>query len=205
MKTYRVQIWNHGTRAQSVKHEEQQDVAKMINTIVDDRQHATNNLTNYYIINLIQSLPSPLPIAGNYSHMDGGNMEGWWSGDDDGDGDDFPSPEAKTAPRLALPRKNRGGGGSTTENWSINFCFRVSSSCVKIPAEGEPEGGPTWPGALVARPGEWPCHLAARARGGPLWSIFWLPESSGTWNFWEFSDNFLSYYKFPFSYTKIDI
>ena len=43
----------------------------MINTIVDDRQHAPNNLTNYYMINLIQSLPSPLPIEGNYSHMDG--------------------------------------------------------------------------------------------------------------------------------------
>ena len=48
----------------------------MINTIVDDRQHAPNNLMNYYMINLIQSLPPPLPTAGNYSHMDGGNMEG---------------------------------------------------------------------------------------------------------------------------------
>jgi hypothetical protein len=115
MKTYRVQIWNHGTRAQSVKHEEQQDVAKMINTIVDDRQHAPNNLKNYYMIDLIHSLPSPLPTAGNYSHMDGGDMEGWWSGDGDDDGVDFPSPEAKSAPRLALPRKHRGGGGSATK------------------------------------------------------------------------------------------
>ena len=50
MKTQVVQIWKHGTRAQSVKHEEQQVVAKMINTKVDDRQHAPNNLTNYYMI-----------------------------------------------------------------------------------------------------------------------------------------------------------
>ena len=41
-------------------------------------------------------------------------MDGRWSGDDDDDGDDFPSPEAKTASRLALPEKNRGGGGSAT-------------------------------------------------------------------------------------------
>ena len=50
MKTQVVQIWNHGTRALGVKHEEQQVVAKMINTIVDDRQHAPNNLMNYYMI-----------------------------------------------------------------------------------------------------------------------------------------------------------
>ena len=42
MKTQVVQICKHGTRAQSVKHEEQQVVAKMINTKVDDRQHAAN-------------------------------------------------------------------------------------------------------------------------------------------------------------------
>ena len=41
-------------------------------------------------------------------------MDGRWSGDDDDDGDDFPTPEAKTAPSLALPEKNRGGGGSAT-------------------------------------------------------------------------------------------
>ena len=104
----------------------------MINTIVDDMQHAPNNLTNYYMINLIQSLPSPLPTVGKYSHMDGGNMEGWWSGDGDDDGDEFPSPEAKTASRLALPRKNIGGGGSAMENWIMGIYLRVSSLQVKI-------------------------------------------------------------------------
>jgi hypothetical protein len=36
---------------------------------------------------LIQSLPSPSTYNGNYSHMDGGIMDGWWRdvGDDDGD------------------------------------------------------------------------------------------------------------------------
>src|SRR4051812_20988301 len=80
----------------------------MINTKVDDRKHAPNNLTNYYMINLIQSLPSPLPTAGNYSHMSREVMEGGWSGDGDDDGDDLPSREAKSASRLALPRKNNG-------------------------------------------------------------------------------------------------
>src|SRR3954471_16219199 len=86
----------------------------MINTKVDDRQHAPNNLTNYYMIELIQSLPSPLRTVGNYSHMRREVMEGGWSGDDDDDGDDLPSPEAKTTSRLALPEKNRGWCGSTT-------------------------------------------------------------------------------------------
>jgi hypothetical protein len=39
---------------------------------------------------LIQSLPSPSAYSWNYSHMDGGIMDGWWRdvGDDD-DGDDL--------------------------------------------------------------------------------------------------------------------
>ena len=104
----------------------------MINTIVDDRQHAPNNLTNYYMINLIQSLPSPLPTTGNYSHIDGGNMDGRWSDDGGDNGDEFPSSGAKTAYRLAPPRKNRGGGGSATENWRYERCSEGFRSGVKI-------------------------------------------------------------------------
>jgi hypothetical protein len=38
--------------------------------------------------NLIQSLPSPSPTAGNYSHMDGEVMDGRWRDvGDDGDED----------------------------------------------------------------------------------------------------------------------
>ena len=40
--------------------------------------------------NLIQSLTSPQPTAVNYSHMDGGNMDGRWRGGGDGDGGDLP-------------------------------------------------------------------------------------------------------------------
>jgi hypothetical protein len=44
---------------------------------------------------LIQSLPSPSAYSGNYSHMDGGIMDGGWRGVGDDDGDDllqFPIP-----------------------------------------------------------------------------------------------------------------
>jgi len=60
--------------------------------------------------------------------MDGEVMEGGWSGDDDDDGDDLPSPEAKTASRLALPEKNRGWRRLCGENWENDFCFGVSPS-----------------------------------------------------------------------------
>ena len=39
--------------------------------------------------------------------MKGEVMEGWWSGDDDDDGDDLPSPEPRTDSRPALPREFR--------------------------------------------------------------------------------------------------
>src|SRR3954470_14039115 len=100
----------------------------MINTIVDNRQHAPNNLTNYYMIKLIQSLLSPLPIAGNYSHMWREVMEGGWSGDGDDDVDDLPSPEAKSTSRLALPRKNRAWWRLRNGNWKSDSCFGVFPS-----------------------------------------------------------------------------
>jgi hypothetical protein len=38
---------------------------------------------------LIQSLPSPLAYSKNYSHMDGGIMDGQWRDVDDDDGNDL--------------------------------------------------------------------------------------------------------------------
>ena len=69
---------------------------------------------------------------GNYSHMEGEVMEGWWSGDDDDDGDDLPSPEANSASRLALPKKNRGWRRLRDENWEKNFWSGISPSRAKI-------------------------------------------------------------------------
>src|SRR3954467_5336677 len=62
-------------------------------------------------------------------------MEGGWIGNGDDDGDDLPSPEAKSASRLALPEKNRGWRRLRDENWKNDFCFGVFSSWVKIGAK----------------------------------------------------------------------
>jgi len=59
--------------------------------------------------------------------MRGEVMEGRWSGDDDDDGDDLPSPEAKSASRLALPNKNRGWRRRRDGNWKNDFSSGVSS------------------------------------------------------------------------------
>ena len=62
-------------------------------------------------------------------------MEGGWSGDDDDDGDDLPSPEAKSASRLALPKKNRGWRRLRDEKQRKNFRSGISSSGGKIRAK----------------------------------------------------------------------
>ena len=60
-----------------------------------------NNPTSYYMNNRIQSLTSSQPTAGNYSHMDGKNMDGRWRGD--GDGDDLPfNPRPNRVPEQEL-------------------------------------------------------------------------------------------------------
>src|SRR3954469_1971879 len=89
-------------------------------------------------------------------------MEGGWSGDGDDDGDDLPSPEAKTASRLALPEKNRGWRRLRNENWENDFCSGVFSRRVKIGAKvGHQRGGthpgnlPAWPGGRSRQQGAW--------------------------------------------------
>ena len=55
-------------------------------------------------------------------------MEDGWSGDGDDDGDDVPSPEAKTNSRLALPGKNREWRRLRDGNWENDFFSGVFSS-----------------------------------------------------------------------------
>src|SRR3954462_4461640 len=118
-------------------------------------------------------------------------MEGRWSGDDDDDGDDLPSPEAKSASRLALPKKNRGWRRLRDENWEKNFSSGISPSRAKIRVK-------------VGNQGRWgpPRRPPGAARGGaappgrlgplaPLWLLFWLRVPSGAWIFCDFSWNFL--------------
>src|SRR4051812_9277572 len=117
-------------------------------------------------------------------------MEDGWSGDGDDDGDDLPSPEAKTASRLALPEKNIGWWRLRDENWENEFCSGFSSQLVKI-------------GANVGHQRGWdpPRRPPGAARGAPgapvsrLWPIFWPKTPSGAWIFCKFSGNFLGHLK----------
>src|ERR1041385_9035378 len=87
-------------------------------------------------------------------------MEGGWIGDGDDDGDDLPSPEAKSSSRLALPRENRGWRRLHDRNWKSDCCFgffpvtRINRGVDRAPEEGEaprrPVGAarclePLWP------------------------------------------------------------
>ena len=77
----------------SIKHNKLQQWHKVLP--MDTRHHALTNLTT--ITWMISSNPyHPLSLQrGNYSHMDGGIMDGWWRGIGDDDGDDllqFPVP-----------------------------------------------------------------------------------------------------------------
>ena len=135
---------------------------------------------------------------GNYSHMEGEVMEGWWSGDDDDDGDDLPSPEANSASRLALPRKNRGWRRLRDGKLRKNFWSGVSASGVKIRGKVGHQG--VWdpprrpPGA--AQGGR--AHRAPGHPLAPLWPHFWLLVPSGAWIFCDFSWIFLRYLKIRF-------
>ena len=94
-------------------------------------------------------------------------MEGGWSGDDDDDGDDLPSPEAKSASRLALPKKNRGWRRLRDEKQRKDFRSGISASGGKIRAKVGHQGAWDLPrrhpgvarggGAPTGRPGTpWP-------------------------------------------------
>src|ERR1041385_7754271 len=55
-------------------------------------------------------------------------MEEGWIGDGDDDGDDLPSPEAKSGSRLALPKKNRGWRRLRDGNWKSDLSSGVFPS-----------------------------------------------------------------------------
>ena len=76
-----------------------------------------STIHGYYMIDLIQSLPSPSAYSGNYSHMDGGIMDGCCRGVGDDDGDDllqFPVP-AGCQNGVSDPRNRVFGGGGALE------------------------------------------------------------------------------------------
>ena len=92
-------------------------------------------------------------------------MEGGWSGDDDDDGDDLPSPKAKTTSRLALPEKNGGWRRLRDENWKKQPLFwgflatGINRSRCRAPEGGGPSQTASWRGHGLGR--------ASRAPGPP--------------------------------------
>src|SRR4051812_19936437 len=99
-------------------------------------------------------------------------MEGGWSGDDDDDGDDLPSPEAKTASRLALLKKNKGWQRLHDDNWEkrlLFWGFRIMG------INRGPGRAPEEVGAPRQPPGAATGGAASSGRLGPLRS------TSGTW------------------------
>jgi hypothetical protein len=131
---------------------------------------------------LIQSLPSPSAYSGNYSHMDGGIMDGWWRGVGDDYGDDllqFPIPA----------RCQNGVSGSESRflvvaaQWNSVWekhrtpsVFRSKTLCRRK------EGSRQWT-RRPHHPLAWPGLARATRWCGPLVSllrlVFWLRESSG--------------------------
>jgi hypothetical protein len=131
---------------------------------------------------LIQSLPSPSAYSRNYSHMDGGIIDGWWRGVGDDDGDDllqFPIPigyqngvsGSKSQFLVVAAQRN-----SIWEKRRTSSVFRSETLCRRK------EGSRRWsrrPHHPLARPGlaratRWCGPLVAR-----LCLVFWLHESSG--------------------------
>ena len=109
--------------------------------------------------NLIQSLPSPQPTAGNYSHMDGGIMDGRWRGGDDDDGDDlgrvpernFWSPESRSRRRRSVD--------VFREIWRIPpSIFRSRALCSP---KGSVGGRSRQPRLTRPRAHPWPCPTMA--------------------------------------------
>jgi hypothetical protein len=113
---------------------------------------------------LIQSLPSPSAYSGNYSHMDGGIMDGWWRYVGDDDGDDL----------LQIPvPAGCQNGVSGSESWFLVVAAQRNSVWGKhrTPNVFRSEG--------ICRPSlaraTWWCEPLV----APLCLVFWLRVSSG--------------------------
>jgi hypothetical protein len=144
--------------------------------------------------NLIQSLPSPHLQRGNYSHMDGGVMDGRWRNvGDDGDEDLLQIP-------IPVGCQNRVSG---SESWFLMVAAQRMSSWEKrrtpdiFRSEGicrRKEGSRRRP----SRPHNWWARLglgrAPCVCGGlvpPLQFVFWVRGSSGEIGFLPIFPEFL--------------
>jgi hypothetical protein len=144
--------------------------------------------------NLIQSLPSPYLQRGNYSHMDGGVMDGRWS--DVGDDSD------EDLLQISIPAGCQNGV-SGSESWFLMTVAQRKPNWEKcrLPdiimsggicrREGRSRGllGP--PHARAARPGLGRATCVWGALEPPLRPVFWLRGSSGEIGFLMIFSKFL--------------
>jgi hypothetical protein len=131
---------------------------------------------------LIQSLASPLAYSRNYSHMDGGIMDGWWRDVGDDDGDDLlqipvlvgcQNGVSSSESRFLVVAAQRN---SIWENVKPLDVFRLEAICRRKEGSrrwlGQPHHPLVRPG--LARATRWCEPLVA-----PLHLVFWLHVSSG--------------------------
>ena len=131
---------------------------------------------------LIQSLPSPHLQRGNYSHMDGGVMDGRWrSVGGDGDEDLL---------RILVPAGCQNGVSGSESRFLMAAAQRKSiwekrrlpdlkSSGGICRREGRPSGRLGPPHTGVARPGLGRATYVCWQLEPPLRLVFWLRGSSG--------------------------
>jgi hypothetical protein len=144
--------------------------------------------------NLIQSLPSPHLQRGNYSHMDGGVMDGQWSDvGDDGDEDLL---------QISVPTTCQNGVSGSESRFLMAAAQRksiwekrrlpdiIESGGIRRRKERS-RGRPRSPHARWARPGLGRAPCVCGALEPPLRLVFWLRGSSGEIGFLMIFPEFL--------------
>ena len=143
--------------------------------------------------NLIQSLPSPHLQQGNYSHMDGGIMDGWWRGIGDDGGDDllqFPIPAGCQNrdfwSRFEVSGWRRRSGTLSGKTRVSPMFLGYREYIVRRGGPGATQGGQTTPRHGQGWTRAWsrcgPCGLSALLLLAP-W-IFWLKNDFYKFTSW---------------------
>jgi hypothetical protein len=158
-----------------------------------------NNLISNYMNNLIQSLPSPHLQRGNYSHMDGGVMDGRWSDiGDDGDEDLLQIPVSAGCQNEVSSSESRFlmAAAQRKSIWEKHCLSDIIMSGGIFRREGRSRGllGP--PHARAARPGLGHATCVWGPLEPPLHPVFRLRGSSGKIGFLMIFPNF--YWKLDF-------